>query len=125
MATKKKTYTGQKAPFDLGFTVTNLTPELSLDFGVARMKKNYPIVIDVDSESQAEKSGLSVGDVIVDVNRGEVSKDTDVLKTLKNGKINRALFAFHARHEAGAFERAALVAPGGRVSHEGRLARQS
>lgn len=87
-AKKKPTYQGQKAPFELGFTVTNLSNELREEFGVPNQIKAKPIVIDVEFESPAAKSGLNVGDIVLDVNRVEVSKDTEVLKLLKNKQIN-------------------------------------
>lgn len=86
--TKKKTYAGQRAPFDLGFTVTNYTRELAQEFGLPPLRRPYPVVIDVDMDSPAAKAGLGVGDIILDVNRREVSKDTDVLRLLKNKQIN-------------------------------------
>ncbi|OFZ12109.1 MAG: hypothetical protein A2Z20_07185 [Bdellovibrionales bacterium RBG_16_40_8] len=85
---KKKTYRGQRAPFDLGFTVTNFSQELEKEFGLSRPRKAYPVVIDVDYDGPAAKAGLGVGDIIIDVNRKEVTKDTDVLKQLKNNQIN-------------------------------------
>jgi serine protease Do len=83
-----KTYRGQKAPFELGFSVANYSQELAAEFGVPALKKPCPIVVDVDMNSPAAKGHLSAGDVILDVNRVEVSHDTDVLKALKKDQIN-------------------------------------
>jgi serine protease Do len=88
VTTKKKSYRGQKAPFDLGFTVSNSTPEVLREFGVPQLKKSYPIVVEVESDSPAAAGHLAVGDVIIDVNRVEVKSDTDVLRNLKKDQIN-------------------------------------
>lgn len=85
---KTKAYSGQKAPFDLGFTITKYTQALAQEYGLPSLRKAYPVIIDIDNGSQAQKSGLSVGDIIIDVNREEVSSETDVLKFLKNNEMN-------------------------------------
>lgn len=84
----KKTYRGQKAPFDLGFSVMNYSKELAQEFGLPNLRKSYPIVIEVDADSPAARAGLRIGDVIIDVNRQEVTKDTEVLKRLNKNQIN-------------------------------------
>lgn len=84
----KKTYRGQKAPFDLGFSVVNYSKELAQEFGLPNLRKTYPVVIDVDPDGPAAKAGLGVGDVIIDVNRQEVTKDAEVLKLLNKKQIN-------------------------------------
>ncbi|MCB0351524.1 MAG: trypsin-like peptidase domain-containing protein [Bdellovibrionales bacterium] len=85
---KKKVYRGQKAPYDLGFTITNYTKDIAEEYGLAPLKRPYPVVIDIEDGSPAAKSGLGIGDIIVDVNRKDSPKDTDVLKLLKNKQIN-------------------------------------
>ncbi len=85
---KKKTYRGQKAPFDLGFTLSNYTAEIGRKFGLPQLRKPFPVVIEVDPDSPAGRAGLNPGDVVMDVNRKEVTKDTDVLKQLLKGQIN-------------------------------------
>lgn len=85
---KKKAYSGQKAPFDLGFTVTNYNADLAKEYGLPLLRKNLPVIIDIEADSPADRAGLGVGDIIVDVNRKGVSKDLDVLKQLKNNQIN-------------------------------------
>lgn len=85
---QKKTYRGQKAPFNLGFTITNYTSELANEYQLPLLRKPYPVVIDIEDGSPAAKSGLGIGDIIIDVNRKETQKDTDVLKLLKNKQIN-------------------------------------
>ena len=84
----RKTYRGQKAPFDLGFSVTNYTKELASELGLPPLRKNYPVVIDVDPTGPAAKAGLGAGDVIIDVNQKEVTRDVDVLSNLKDKQMN-------------------------------------
>ena len=80
-----KKYNGQKAPFDLGFKVSNHSPELLEMFGLPSFRERHPIVIEVDRGSKASRSGLAPGDVILDINRKKVSSARDVLKSLKKG----------------------------------------
>jgi S1-C subfamily serine protease len=46
------------------------------------------VILAVDSDSEAARSGLAPGDVILDVNRREVSRSKEALKHLKRGTIN-------------------------------------
>lgn len=85
---KRKTYLGQKAPFDLGFQVANYTQELGRELGLPQLRKPYPVVVAVEFDSPAAKAGLSVGDIIVDVNREETATDVAVIKRLRNKQIN-------------------------------------
>lgn len=78
----KKTYQGQKAPFDLGFTVIDPNADLRKDWGLPD-DMNHPVVIETARGSQASKAGLRVGDVILDVNKTPVNNSKDVLKNLK------------------------------------------
>src|SRR5690606_33990408 len=87
-AQSRKTYQGQKAPFDLGFTVANITPELGKAFNLPKIRGSHPVVIDVQFDSPAAKAGMLPGDIILDVNRVEVSKDIQVLSNLKEKQIN-------------------------------------
>ncbi|AHZ85291.1 hypothetical protein Bb109J_c2606 [Bdellovibrio bacteriovorus] len=80
-----KTYAGQKAPFDLGFTVIDPTTELRKEWGLPDDMKQ-PVVIETERNSNASKGGLRVGDVILDVNKQPVDTAKDVLKALKKGK---------------------------------------
>ncbi|MBO9666474.1 MAG: trypsin-like peptidase domain-containing protein [Bdellovibrio sp.] len=79
-----KKYEGQKAPLDLGFTITDPNPTLRNEWGLPD-DLNQPIVIETDRNSPAAKSGLRVGDVILDVNKQSVSTSKDVVKLLKKG----------------------------------------
>lgn len=81
----KKAYQGQKAPFNLGFTVVDPTAELRQEWDLPQ-DMNQPVVIETDRGSLASKSGLRVGDVILDVNKKSVDNAKDVLKNLKKGQ---------------------------------------
>lgn len=81
----QKTYQGQKAPFNLGFTVIDPTPELRQEWGLPDDMKQ-PVVIETERASLASKSGLRVGDVVLDVNKKPVDNTKDVLKNLKKGQ---------------------------------------
>lgn len=81
----QKTYQGQKAPFNLGFTVIDPTPELRQEWGLPDDMKQ-PVVIETERASLASKSGLRVGDVVLDVNKQPVDNTKDVLKNLKKGQ---------------------------------------
>lgn len=87
-ARKRLSYKGQKAPFDLGFSVVNYSLKIAREMGLPGMKRPAPIVIDVVPDSPAARSGLSVGDIIVDVNRKPVRTEIDVLRNLKKSQIN-------------------------------------
>lgn len=80
-----KSYQGQKAPFSLGFTVMDPSPELRNEWGLPE-NMSQPVVIETERASAASKSGLRVGDVILDVNKAPVESSKDVLKNLKKGQ---------------------------------------
>lgn len=90
-----KTYQGQKAPLNLGFTVLDPTPELRQEWGLPE-DMNQPVVIETERASIASRSGLRVGDVILDVNKTPVESSKDVLKLLKKGS-NTLRIARNAR----------------------------
>lgn len=79
---------GQKAPFDLGFELVDYSQSLAKELGLPLLKRPQPIVVGVQRGSKAARSGLNVGDVILDVNRRPVSKAKDVLRELKQGRLN-------------------------------------
>ena len=83
-----KKYFGQNAPFDLGFKVSDLTSQLAQEYSIPDGAPMNPVVTDVTRNSPAAHSGLQIGDLILDVNRINVSKATDVLKNLKSGRNN-------------------------------------
>lgn len=91
----KANQAGQKAPFNLGFSVSDPTPELTQEWGLPDEMKQ-PVVIETERSSAASKSGLRVGDVILDVNKKPVDNAKDVLKNLKKGQ-NTLRIARNAR----------------------------
>jgi serine protease Do len=82
--TPGKRYFGQRAPFDLGFKIADLTAQLQNDFDLAPDAQG-PLVIDVDRNSPASQAGLHPGDLILDVNKQSARKATDVIKLLRKG----------------------------------------
>ena len=81
----QKSYSGQKAPFNLGFSIIDPTPELREEWGLPA-DMTQPVVIETERSSAASRSGLRVGDVILDVNKKPVDNAKDVLKNLKKGQ---------------------------------------
>lgn len=82
--TPSKGYSGQKTPFSLGFSVSDLNPELREDYQIPA-EVNNPMITEVERGSLASMAGLRVGDLILDVNKKEVNKALEVSKTLKKG----------------------------------------
>ncbi len=76
---------GQKAPNDLGFSMSDINDQLKKDFNVSAEVGNHPIVIEVESGSRADEAGLMAGDVILEVNRKEVKSIQEVTSQLKKG----------------------------------------
>lgn len=73
---------GQSAPFNLGFAVSDLTEKLRKELQLeAEVKK--PIITSIERSSLASMAGLRVGDVILEVNKKEVTAAQDVVKFLK------------------------------------------
>lgn len=79
-----KSYKGQKAPFNLGFSTSDLNDELRAEFQIPA-EVSHPMIIEVERGSLASMAGLRVGDLILDVNKNEVTKALDVSKHLKKG----------------------------------------
>ncbi len=77
-----------KAPFSLGFTVADYSPRLAQEFGLPVLRQPRPVIVNVDNGSEAARSGLAPGDILLDVNRKEVIKAKDVNRQLKRGTIN-------------------------------------
>jgi serine protease Do len=90
---KSKQYFGQKAPFDMGFKISDWNDKIAEEFGLDPNTAHGPIITEVAPNSTAARIGLRPGDVVIDVNRQHVSKATDVLKLLKKGtnilRLNR------------------------------------
>ena len=83
-APNKKTK-GQKVPYGLGFTVSDLNAELRDLLGLPEDIKR-PVVVEVETNSLASFAGMSPGDIILDVNKTEIVSASEVLKTLKKGE---------------------------------------
>lgn len=77
-------YKGQKAPFNLGFSVFDVNEELRQQYRIPPDVKK-PMIISIERGSLASLAGLRVGDLILDVNKKSVTKALDVLKNLKKG----------------------------------------
>lgn len=83
---------GQKTPFDFGFQVMDYSPELAQELGLPPLREKGPIVTAIEPDSRADRSHLSVGDVILDVNRKRVTKAKDLVKALnKDENLLRVL----------------------------------
>ena len=85
-ARETKKYFGQNAPFDLGFKSADYTPALANDFHIPPEIPHNPVITEVNQGSKAALAGLQPGDVILDINRQQVSKATDVIRLLKKGR---------------------------------------
>jgi serine protease Do len=75
---------GSKAPFDLGFSLQDLNPQLRKEFEIEE-DVTKPIIVEVTPQSIAAGAGLMPGDVVLDVNRKEVSSAAETLKSFKKG----------------------------------------
>ncbi|MBC7741607.1 MAG: trypsin-like peptidase domain-containing protein [Bdellovibrionaceae bacterium] len=80
-----KNYQGQKAPFNLGFKISDLNATLRQEWRVED-DANKPIITEIDRNSIASREGFRVGDLIIDVNGADIKTANDVIKALKKGK---------------------------------------
>ncbi len=76
-----KKATGQKAPNNLGFTVADLTDSLRDQWDIPD-EVIKPIIISVEPGTLASLAGLKMGDLILDVNKAEVSTAKEVFAKL-------------------------------------------
>jgi serine protease Do len=81
---------GQKVPFNVGFWVADLTPQLREGLRLSSELKK-PVVTQVDSNSVASFVGITEGDIILDVNKTEVTTAADVVKAFKKGNNSMRL----------------------------------
>lgn len=88
LAQNEKSYKGQKAPFSLGFKISDWSTKLKKEYDLPSLRSKKPIVIEVNQGSAAAASGIAPGDVILDINRQPVTTAQDVIRTLKKGKLN-------------------------------------
>ncbi|OFZ30246.1 MAG: serine protease MucD [Bdellovibrionales bacterium RIFCSPHIGHO2_01_FULL_40_29] len=82
--TEPKKYSGQKAPFNLGFVVADLTDDIRKEWKITA-EVNKPIVIETERNSAASRQGIRTGDLILEINKTEIKSAKDVLKNLKKG----------------------------------------
>jgi serine protease Do len=80
-----KKYDGQKAPFNLGFTISDMTSDLRDEWKILD-DVDRPLVTEVERNSLASREGLRVGDILVDINSTEIKKSKDAIKAFKKGK---------------------------------------
>lgn len=81
-----KQYFGQKAPFDLGFKISDWNPQLAQEFDLSPDLPQSPVVTEVEPKSIAARIGLRPGDMILDVNRQTTAKAADVLRLMRKGR---------------------------------------
>lgn len=74
-----------KAPFNIGFSVADLNSDLRSIWGLPEDLKK-PLIVDVDDGSLASFVGITAGDVILDINREEVTTAAEVIKGFKKGE---------------------------------------
>lgn len=82
---------GVNAPLNLGFSVVDPTPELRREFNLADDIRK-PVVTGVVPGSVAARSGLLVGDVILDINKKEVKNTQDLTRHIKKGPNSFRVF---------------------------------
>lgn len=82
----KKAPSGQKAPHNFGFTLADLNDDLRYQWDIPKEVKK-PIILQVEQGTMASLAGLRPGDLILDVNKEEVTTAKDVFAKL-NKKAN-------------------------------------
>ena len=84
-AQTRKQLGGIDAPYELGFKVADMNPQLKKDFDLSDDVGNHPVVIAVAPSSKSSVGGLMAGDVILEVNRKEVNSAAEVKKQILKG----------------------------------------
>lgn len=74
---------GIVAPREVGFRVTDYSVKLAKEFGLPLLKPGHPIVTEVERDSPAGRAGVRPGDIILDVNRTDTPRASDVIKEIK------------------------------------------
>jgi len=75
---------------DIGITVQDITPELARSFNIK--PSEGVLVVDVQSNSLADKAGMQRGDVILEVNRKKLGNTRDFQKGIKASQGDTLLF---------------------------------
>lgn len=78
----RKPPTAQKAPGNFGFTLADLDDNLRDQWDIPK-EVTKPIILQVEQGTMASLAGLRPGDLILDVNKDEVSNAKEVLSKLK------------------------------------------
>jgi serine protease Do len=76
---------GVVAPFNLGFYIADLTPQIVKQLELQDVPAKGVVVTAVRQGSLADQAGIQVGDVILDVNRRTVKTARETVKSLKKG----------------------------------------
>jgi serine protease Do len=84
-ANTKKQMGGMDAPYDLGFKIADMNPQLKKEFDLSDEVGNHPVVIAVAQAGKAAMGGLMAGDVILEVNRKEVTSAAEIKKQILKG----------------------------------------
>lgn len=75
---------GEKITNNFGAKVIDLTSQQKQEWGIPSVIQN-PMIIEIERNSLAERIGLRVGDIVLDVNKNETSKAKDVSKFFQKG----------------------------------------
>ena len=79
---KNKKYYGQKAPYNLGFKVSKLTRKLAQAWNINPNLIGKLVVVSIRKQSLAAKSGLQIGDVIIETNRKSIRTAKQLIRSL-------------------------------------------
>ncbi|PIS09899.1 MAG: serine protease MucD [Bdellovibrio sp. CG10_big_fil_rev_8_21_14_0_10_47_8] len=93
-AQPRKKYASEQLPYNLGFSITEMSDQVKRDFNLdTRGIGKHPVVLEIQPNSKAEIAGLLPGDILVEVNRKAVGSTKEALRQLKSGtntfRINR------------------------------------
>ena len=84
---------------DLGFTVRELSPDLARRYGLET--REGLIITEVKRYSEAARKGLSVGDIIIEVNRRRITSVDDLEKIMDRVESGSAIILLLRREQDG------------------------